>query len=124
MAIAILPFQVLLATKWNLITCLTGVSHEKLQVFHRWMGWIMCAPSSPLPVYALQTMRGTDATDVLALIHTFPFIIVDRKLGMMDMIMQTDWYTVSGIITLVPQTLLVSLSIAPIRNRAYELFKG
>jgi hypothetical protein len=69
-------------------------------------------------------MRGTDATDVLALIHTFPFIIVDRKLGMMDMIMQTDWYTVSGIITLVPQTLLVSLSIAPIRNRAYELFKG
>lgn len=42
MAVAILPFQVLLATKWNLITCLTGVSHEKLQVFHRWMGWIMC----------------------------------------------------------------------------------
>lgn len=66
----------------------------------------------------------TDIPDILALIHTFPFIIVDRKQGMMDMIMQSDWYTVSGIICLVPQTLLVSLSIAPIRNRAYELFKG
>lgn len=42
LAIAILPFQVMFATKWNPITILTGVSHERLQVYHRWSGWIMC----------------------------------------------------------------------------------
>jgi ferric-chelate reductase len=47
MAIAILPFQVMFATKWNPITILTGVSHERLQVYHRWSGWIMCAYTRP-----------------------------------------------------------------------------
>lgn len=41
MSLAILPFQVLLATKWNFITILTGVSHEHLQPLHRWSGWLM-----------------------------------------------------------------------------------
>ena len=70
-------------------------------------------------------MQPADAgADVLALIHTFPFIVVDFQTGSMGMVMKSDWYTVSGIICLVPQTLLVSLSLAPIRNRAYELCKG
>ena len=80
--------------------------------------------SAELLLLLAEHVGWADITDVLALIHTFPFIVVDFQSGMMDMYMKTDWYTVSGIITLVPQTLLVSLSIAPIRNRAYELFKG
>ena len=32
-----------LGTKFNLIGMVTGVSHEKLQVYHRWTAWIMCA---------------------------------------------------------------------------------
>ena len=31
-----------LATKVNYIGTITGFSHEKLQVFHRWCAWIMC----------------------------------------------------------------------------------
>ncbi|KAF8314479.1 hypothetical protein DL93DRAFT_2136807 [Clavulina sp. PMI_390] len=102
MAIAILPFQVLFASKWNFITVVTGLSHEKLQVYHRWSGWIMF---------------------VLALIHTFPFIIVDIQMGMMEEMWRTDWYTVSGVMALIPQAGLVFLSYGPIRNRFYESFK-
>ncbi|KAI5475398.1 hypothetical protein MNV49_001466 [Pseudohyphozyma bogoriensis] len=103
MAIAILPFQVLLATKWNFITVLTGVSHEKLQVYHRWSGWIMY---------------------VLALMHTFPFIIQDIQTGTMEEEWATDWFVWSGVLALVPQTFLVTASIGCIRNRFYETFKS
>ena len=33
------------ATKVNLIGMVTGVSHEKLQVYHRWSAWFMCTCS-------------------------------------------------------------------------------
>lgn len=49
MSLAILPFQVLLAAKWNFITFLTGTSHEKLQPLHRWTGWVMCGSASFRP---------------------------------------------------------------------------
>jgi hypothetical protein len=42
------------ATKTNWITLLTGVSHERLQVFHRWISY---------------------AFFILALLHTFPFLV-------------------------------------------------
>ncbi|ORY22229.1 FAD-binding domain-domain-containing protein, partial [Naematelia encephala] len=103
MAIAILPFQVMFATKWNPITVLTGVSHERLQVYHRWSGWIMY---------------------VLALIHTFPFIVVNIQTGMMVEYWHTDFYTWSGVVCLFPQTALVLLSIGCIRDRYYETFKS
>jgi hypothetical protein len=45
------------ATKTNWITLFTGVSHERLQVFHRWISY---------------------AFFILALLHTFPWY-VDRS---------------------------------------------
>ena len=54
MSLACLPFIIATSSKSNMITGLTGVSHEKLQVFHRWISY---------------------ACFVLALIHTFPFIV-------------------------------------------------
>ena len=104
-----------MATKWNLVTCLTGTSYEKLQVYHRWMAWIMCRCSTRFDMLT---------ADILALIHTFPFIILDIKRGEMQAKMREHWYTFSGVICLVPMTLLMALSFACIRNRAYEIFKG
>ena len=52
MAYACTPIMIALAGKANIITLLTGVSHEKLNVIHRWIGWIIL---------------------VLSLIHTIPF---------------------------------------------------
>ncbi|KAI5782687.1 ferric reductase [Geopyxis carbonaria] len=103
MAVALLPFVIAFASKWNFVTFITGVSHEKLQVFHRWTSWAMY---------------------VLALVHTFPFIVFHIWKG--DMMMQyktTIWYW-SGIAALLPQTWLTILSLGPVRNRYYEFFKS
>ncbi|KAI0356232.1 hypothetical protein OH77DRAFT_1401654 [Trametes cingulata] len=101
-SIAILPFLIVFATKVNPITMITGVSHEKLQVYHRWTAWIMF---------------------VTSLIHTFPFIVQEIRMGNMP----TDWATQpwywTGVAALVPQTWLVVMSWGPIRNRYYETFK-
>lgn len=48
------------AAKWNFITLVTGVSHERLQVYHRWLAY---------------------ACFVLALVHTFPFVVFRRWKG-------------------------------------------
>ncbi|KAI9068058.1 hypothetical protein FKP32DRAFT_1642960 [Trametes sanguinea] len=101
-SIAIMPFLILFATKINPIGMVVGVSHEKLQVYHRWAAWIMY---------------------ITALIHTFPFIVQEIRLGKMS----TDWATQpwywTGVAALVPQTWLVFMSVGPIRNRYYEIFK-
>ncbi|EEB87074.1 hypothetical protein MPER_15738, partial [Moniliophthora perniciosa FA553] len=41
LSVAIMPFMIAFATKVNWIGALTGTSHEKLQVFHRWTAFIM-----------------------------------------------------------------------------------
>jgi hypothetical protein len=51
-AYACTPIMIALAGKANIITLLTGMSHEKLNVIHRWVGWIIL---------------------VLSLIHAIPF---------------------------------------------------
>ncbi|KAI0730785.1 ferric reductase NAD binding domain-containing protein [Earliella scabrosa] len=101
-SIAILPFLLVLATKVNLIGMVTGVSHEKLQVYHRWTAWIMY---------------------ITSLIHTFPFIVGSIHHGeMVTNWNTTPWYW-TGVAALIPQTWLVFMSWGPVRNRYYETFK-
>ncbi|KAH8684246.1 ferric reductase [Tricladium varicosporioides] len=103
MSLALMPFLMMVSSKTNWITLLTGISHEKLQVFHRWISWTMF---------------------ILALIHTFPFIIVHIQKG--DMMMQWQMSVVywTGVAALIPQAWLNIMSIGPIRNRFYESFKA
>ncbi len=54
MAVALIPWIVALAMKANLISVLTGISHERLNVLHRWSAYICL---------------------VLSLLHTIPFYI-------------------------------------------------
>ncbi|KAI5814669.1 ferric reductase NAD binding domain-containing protein [Pyronema omphalodes] len=101
MSLALLPFIMALSAKQNLITLLTGVSHEKLQIFHQWASYAML---------------------ILALAHTFPFIVYHIWLG--DMMMQysmTIWYW-TGIAALIPQAYL-TLFPRFLRSRYYEFFK-
>nr|VWP00772.1 AAA domain-containing protein [Ganoderma boninense] len=91
-----------LGTKVNFISMVTGVSHEKLQVYHRWTAWIMY---------------------VTSLVHTFPFIA--KPIHEHNMVYYWDttvWYW-TGVAALVPQTWMVFMSWGPIRNRYYETFK-
>ncbi|KIW18595.1 hypothetical protein PV08_02884 [Exophiala spinifera] len=102
MALACMPFVFATAAKANMITLLTGVSHEKLQVFHRWISYAMY---------------------ILALIHTFPFIVFN--IWKHDMVEQwnTSVFYWTGVVALLAQSWLVFGSISPLRKRWYEAFK-
>ncbi|KAG9251872.1 putative ferric reductase transmembrane component [Emericellopsis atlantica] len=102
MALACLPFILVLATKANLIASLIGTSHENLIVWHNWIAWAML---------------------VLALIHTFPFVVQGIQAG--DIVEQwnTGGLWVTGVIALVAQAWLTFFSIRWLRERYYEIFK-
>ncbi|KAL1626908.1 hypothetical protein SLS54_002446 [Diplodia seriata] len=95
MAVGLLPFVVVLAAKANWVTALTGVSHEKLQVFHRWSSYAMF---------------------ILALIHTFPFIVYHIWIGDMEKKWKTDMVYWTGVVALIFQTYLTVMSFGPIRD--------
>ncbi|KAJ7676257.1 hypothetical protein B0H17DRAFT_1334504 [Mycena rosella] len=89
------------ATKVNFIGLLTGTSHEKLQVFHRWSALFM----------------GHIASAHL------PFIINDVMMGeMMSSYKTSPWYW-TGVAALVPQTYFIALSWGIFHNPYYEIFK-
>ncbi|KAI1102758.1 putative FRE ferric reductase-like transmembrane component [Jackrogersella minutella] len=102
MALACLPFMIILPTKANMIASLTGVSHERLIVFHNWIGWAMF---------------------VLALVHTFPFIVYNISKG--DMVEEWNTSVVywTGVVALIAQAYLQVFSLRAIRDRFYEFFK-
>ncbi|KAL1690600.1 hypothetical protein GGG16DRAFT_55264 [Schizophyllum commune] len=102
-AIAIMPFMIVFATKVNFVGMLTGVSHERLQVFHRWSAVLMYIPS---------------------LVHTFPFIVMNIREGTMVKNWDTSVFYWTGVAALVPQTYLVFLSWGVFRNNYYEIFKN
>jgi hypothetical protein len=84
------------ASKANWITLLTGVPHEKLQVFHRWISY---------------------AFFLLALLHTFPFIVYHIRFH--DMVYQVTQSCVlfywTGIVALLFQAWLTFASFGMIR---------
>jgi len=45
MAFACVPILVALAGKANILTLLIGISHERLNILHRWVAWISFALS-------------------------------------------------------------------------------
>ncbi|RAL13695.1 ferric reductase family protein [Aspergillus homomorphus CBS 101889] len=103
MALGLLPFVLALGAKANLISALTGVTHEKLQVFHHWTSYAMF---------------------VLALVHTFPFIIVHIQKGDMMKQWRTEITYWTGVAALIPQAYLTIMSLPAVRNRFYEFFKA
>jgi hypothetical protein len=58
MAFACNPILGALAGKANVVTLLTGISHGKLNVVHRWVGWMTLA---------------------LSLLHIIPFIVAPLR---------------------------------------------
>ncbi|KAJ6562107.1 ferric reductase NAD binding domain-containing protein [Mycena capillaripes] len=101
-SLGIMPFMIAFATKNNYVALLTRTSHERLQVFHRWSALLMY---------------------ITSLVHTFPFIVEDINMGMMEMEWRTDRFNWTGVAALVPQTWLLAMSWGFMRNRYYEFFK-
>ncbi|KAI5960817.1 FRE7 [Candida pseudojiufengensis] len=104
MSTALVPFIYVLGGKSNIISLLTGISYEKLNVFHQFVGV---------------------AAFILGVIHTIPFIYQTLQEGGSSLLNEyfiSDSYYISGIPTLILMGLLCILSKAFIRKKVYELF--
>jgi hypothetical protein len=77
-----------------MISALIGIPHEKLQVFHHWTSYTMF---------------------VLALVHTFPFIIYDIGKGEMAKQWKTSVAYWTGVAALISQAYLTLMSLPFIR---------
>ncbi|KAL6153059.1 hypothetical protein ACJQWK_11584 [Exserohilum turcicum] len=104
LALGCMPFIFATASKTNWITLLTGVSYERLQVFHRWISY---------------------AFFVLALLHTFPFIVYHVHWHDMEHHFTNNLlFYWTGIVAIVFQAWLTFMSHSTIRNFGYEFFKA
>ncbi|EGW30227.1 uncharacterized protein SPAPADRAFT_63848 [Spathaspora passalidarum NRRL Y-27907] len=104
MATALTPFIYVLAGKSNAITLLTGISYEKLNVHHQYVGV---------------------AAFVLSLIHIIPFLHQDLVEGGASLLysnFQNDFAYYSGIPSTIFLGLLCILSKAWVRKHVYEIF--
>jgi uncharacterized membrane protein (DUF485 family) len=84
----------ILGAKANPITALTGISHEKLNIWHNWVAWAMF---------------------VLALVHTFPFIVFHAWKGDLMASWMEGGVWVTGVVAIIAQAWLTFMSIPWIR---------
>lgn len=106
LAVAMMPWIVALSMKANLITMLTGIGHERLNVLHRW-GAYLCL--------------------FLSLIHTIPFYVTpiwdQGGLATFKSYFVGKYYIYgTGVAALVPLIVLCVHSLPFLRSWMYELF--
>ncbi|MCJ1233474.1 hypothetical protein MMC14_001432 [Varicellaria rhodocarpa] len=105
-AVAMMPWIIGLSMKANIITFLTGIGHERLNVLHRWAGYICL---------------------LLSLIHTVPFYITPvwdhGAMAVFKSYFTGQYYIYgTGIAALVPLIFLCVHSLPFLRVWMYELF--
>ncbi|TKX18574.1 ferric/cupric reductase transmembrane component-like protein 9 [Elsinoe australis] len=107
LAVALMPWIIALSMKANIITFLTGISHERLNVLHRWLAYLCL---------------------ILSIIHTVPFYITPASDAEGYRIFKTYFpqnngyiYT-TGLAAFVPLCLLCIQSLPVFRRKMYELF--
>ncbi|SJX66159.1 related to ferric reductase [Sporisorium reilianum f. sp. reilianum] len=104
MALGLMPFIYVLGSKVNFISLLTGVSHEKLQVYHQWLARFML---------------------FLATVHVIPFIhqpLADSGAAGLRKVFFSDSINTTGVVAYACLFVLSFASITGLRERCYELF--
>lgn len=106
LAVAMVPWIVAMSMKANLVSLITGIGHERLNVLHRWGGYLCL---------------------ILSLVHALPFYIQPAwEKGSMEVFKSyfSGGAVVygSGIACLVPLIWLCVASLPSIRRMMYELF--
>ncbi|KAF2238176.1 hypothetical protein EV356DRAFT_440975 [Viridothelium virens] len=101
---ALIPLLIALAGKVNLISLVTGYGHEKLNVMHRYVAWMMF---------------------ILSTVHTIPFFWQEGHEG--SSYIKAKFYAAgafeyTGVPPYALAFFLVSLSLPPVRCAAYETF--
>ncbi|RYP70795.1 hypothetical protein DL769_004858 [Monosporascus sp. CRB-8-3] len=106
-AVAITPWIIATSMKANLLTLITGIGPERLNVFHRWAGYLCL---------------------FLALVHTIPFYIQpvwdDGGMDVFERLFPEGSGIIygTGVACLVPLVWLCVASLPVIRRIAYEVF--
>ncbi|GES63167.1 metalloreductase transmembrane component [Aspergillus terreus] len=105
-AVAMIPWIVALSTRANFITMLTGIGHERLNVLHRWAGYLCL---------------------ILSLIHMIPFYVTPVwEHGVLIYYQQyfprNIYIYGTGFAALAPLIFLCLHSLPILRSRMYELF--
>lgn len=105
-AVSMMPWIIALSAKANPITLITGIGHERLNVLHRWGGYLCL---------------------FLSLVHAIPFYITpvweDGALVRFKQFFTEDMYIYgSGLAALVPLAFLCIHSLPILRSWMYELF--
>lgn len=101
---ALTPYLVIISGKTNFISFITGISYEKLNVFHQFLGW---------------------ACFFLSWVHTVPFLIQPVREGGMSRLRyqwQTNSLYVNGVPPLVFLSVLCLLSTRFSRKLCYEIW--
>lgn len=107
LAVAMVPWIVATAMKANLVSFLTGISHNRLAVFHRWGGYLCL---------------------FLALVHTVPFYVQpvwdDGGQAVYTKLFNngSGYVYGTGIACLAPLGWLCIASLPVLRDLAYEIF--
>ena len=94
MSLACLPFVLMLGAKENPISLVTGVSYEKLMVYHQGLAWAMFG---------------------LALVHTFPFVVYHVGKGDMRVQWETSMEYWTGVVAILAQGWLQFMSVGFVR---------
>lgn len=103
-AVAIVPFIVALGMKANMISFVTGVGHERLNMYHRWLG-VLCM--------------------FMAIVHAVPFMVQAGMEGGYAELKRTFAKNIvfwNGVVALVCLGWLTIASIPWFRRLAYEFF--
>ncbi|KAL6722370.1 hypothetical protein ACLMJK_001477 [Lecanora helva] len=105
MAASLTPLLIALGGKVNLVTMVTGIGYEKLNVIHRWVGWIIFG---------------------LSVTHTIPFFVAPLWDGgyaaLHHQFYEPDSFEYTGIAPLAILFGIVVFSIPWVRHRFYETF--
>lgn len=106
LAVAMMPWIVALSMKANMVAMLTGIGHERLNVLHRWGGYICL---------------------FLSLVHTIPFYITPvwdhGAQAVFKSYFPGQYYVYgTGVAALVPLVFLCVHSLPILRRKMYEVF--
>ncbi|CCH42885.1 Respiratory burst oxidase protein [Wickerhamomyces ciferrii] len=104
MCMGLTPYLYLLSGKTNFISGITGISYEKLNIFHQGLGW---------------------GSLFLGLVHTVPFFtqpVAEGGYSNLNKVIKEDALYVNGIFAIVALLLLCLLSTRFSRKLCYEVF--
>lgn len=106
LSVSLLPWVVVLATKANPVTFLTGISHERLIVIHRWAAYlcVIFAIIHAIP-YWYQSVKDPDGFATFKLYFN-----------------QQYWVFTTGVAAIAPLIFLTLHSLPILRHKAYEFF--